>query len=204
VQGTHREWITDAEAQQLPDEGFTIGVVDLVGDQQHRTTVATEDVGDTAVLLGDADGDVDDEQDRVGLGDGGLTLGRDLGVEGVAAGHPAAGVDEREFARLPFGHHFLAVTGDAGLLLDDGLAATDDPVEKCGLADVRSADDGDNRKTGRWIGRRTGGRGRAHDRSRARRNEIPSVPTISTVRGRSPGVMPSRNRPWERQTSGRR
>ena len=41
-------------------------------------------------------------------------------------------------------------------------------------------------------------------RSRARRRAMPSVGTTSTGRGRSAGVVPSRKRPSDRQTSGSR
>ena len=62
----------------------------------------------------------------------------------VAAGQPAAGVDQQEGAALPLGLDLLAVAGDAGLLLDDGLAAADDAVQQRRLADVGAADDGDD------------------------------------------------------------
>ena len=39
-----------------------------------------------------------------------------------------------------------AVAGHPGLVMDDGDAAADDPVEQGGFPDIRTADDGD--KTG--------------------------------------------------------
>ena len=71
---------------------------------------------------------------------------RDLGVEGVATGHPAAGVDQAELAGPPVGDDLLAVAGDAGHLLDDRLATTHDPVEQRRLAHVGAADDRDDRE----------------------------------------------------------
>ena len=52
----------------------------------------------------------------------------------------------RNGAALPLGLDLLAVAGDAGLLLDDGVAAADDAVEERRLADVGAPDDGDDRR----------------------------------------------------------
>ena len=57
---------------------------------------ATQQQGDPLVLGGDADGGVDDEQHDLGLLHGLLGLLGDLVVEGVAVGHPAAGVEQGE------------------------------------------------------------------------------------------------------------
>ena len=105
---------------------------------------------------------------------------------------PAAGVDDGERAAVPVGLEHLAVAGDAGLLLDDRVAAADEPVHQRRLADVRPADDGDH-----------GERRRSSTRT-ARTSEAPSVATTSTGRGRSAGVLPSRKRPFESTTSGSR
>ena len=59
---------------------------------------------------------------------------------------PAAGVDEGEPAAGPLGVVRDAVAGDAGDVLDDGLAAADDAVDQRRLADVRAADDGQHRQ----------------------------------------------------------
>ena len=47
--------------------GLAVGVVDLVGHDQHGRVDPAQQVGDPAVLLGDADDGVDDEQDGVGV-----------------------------------------------------------------------------------------------------------------------------------------
>ena len=60
------------------------------------------------------------KQDHVGLGQGLLGLPADLGVEGVAAGQPPAGVDHRKGTPVPLGVERLAVPGDPGLLFDHG------------------------------------------------------------------------------------
>lgn len=46
----------------------------------------------------------------------------------------------------PLGLVRHAVAGDAGLVLDDRLAAADDAVHQGRLADIRAADDGEDRK----------------------------------------------------------
>ena len=47
---------------------------------------------------------------------------------------------------VPLGVELVAVAGDTGPFLDDRLAAADDPVHERRLADVRAADDGDDRQ----------------------------------------------------------
>src|SRR5690606_8916542 len=97
----------------------------------------------------------------------------------------------------PVGDDRLAVAGDAGALLDDGLPASQDPVHERRLADVRTADD-------RYEGQphRQTPSARAGAGSSASRRATPSVATTWTGRGRSSGVVPSRKRPLERHTSG--
>ena len=68
-------------AHELPGAGLAVGVVDLVDDQQHRRARPPEDPGHGQVLVGHPDGHVHHQQDHVGLGDGPLGLGADLGVE---------------------------------------------------------------------------------------------------------------------------
>ena len=96
-----------------------------------------------------------------------LALPAHLLVERVAPGHPAAGVDERELAALPLGVDLLAVAGDAGLLLDDRLAAAEDPVHQRRLADVGTTDDGHD---GHGSSRCVAGAPGSHDRVRRRRS----------------------------------
>ncbi len=75
---------------------------------------------------------------------------RASGSRAVARGRrqPAAGVDDGERAAVPVGLEHLAVAGDAGLLLDDGVAPPDEAVHQRRLADVGAADDGDDREGG--------------------------------------------------------
>ena len=104
-----------------------------------------QDLDDGLVVVGDADGRVDDEQHRVGEADRDLGLAGDPLGQAAGVGVPAAGVDDGEGAAGPVGVVGDPVAGDAGHVLDDGLAAADDPVDQRGLADVGAADDGEDR-----------------------------------------------------------
>ena len=95
--------------------------------------------GHGQVLVGQAHGHVDHEEDDVGLGDGALGLGADLGVKRVVGGEPPAGVDDGEVVPTPLGVQFLAVAGHARPFLDHGRPPADDAVDQGGLADVRAA-----------------------------------------------------------------
>ena len=109
---------------------------------------APEPVGDGLVVVGDPDRSVDHEQDDVGVAHRGLDLARHLGIErrpGTAR-HPAAGVDDAERHAEPVRLEDLAITGDPGAILHDRRLLADDAVEQRRLADVRPADDGDERQ----------------------------------------------------------
>ena len=155
VQRGDRERLAEAEAHQLPDHRFATGVVDLVGDDDHGGVASTQQVGHPGIEIGHPGGDVEDQQHDVGLGDRRLGLARHLGVELVAAAHPAAGVDEAERASEPLRLHLLAVPRHTGSFLDDRDARPEDPVDERGLAHVGPTDDGDERQRGR--GCRCGG-----------------------------------------------
>ncbi len=107
---------------------------------------APQEGGHLLVLLGDADRDVHDHDHGVGVLDGPHALAADLGVETLVGGDEAAGVHDHEGPAPPLGVDGLAVAGDPGPLLDDGLAAADDAVEEGRLAHVGPSDDGDHRR----------------------------------------------------------
>ena len=70
---------------------------------------------------------------------------RDPLGQAAGVGVPAAGVDDGEGAAVPVGVVGDPVAGHAGDVLDDRLAAADDPVDQRRLADVGPADDGEDR-----------------------------------------------------------
>ncbi len=122
------------------------GVVLLVHHEEDGLGGLADDARDLLVLVRDAGGAVDDEDDDVGLlrGEDGLLAdagGKDvLGLDGL----DAAGIDDDEVAAVPVGLVVAAVARDAAGLVDDGVAGDRDAVDERGLADVRAADDCDD------------------------------------------------------------
>ena len=104
-------------------------------------------------IAGDVDVDgvepvlrVDDEHDHVGVAGGVLGLfARAEGdrVVGIDVEFDAAGVDAGERAAAPLGERVEAVARDAGRVLDDGEALTDQTVEERAFAHVGATDDRD-------------------------------------------------------------
>ncbi len=93
------------------------------------------------------DAAVDEEDDDVGLLGGEQRLIADRRLEVVdRAGLDAAGVDEHELDAVPVRAVIAAVARDAARLVNDGLGRLGDTVHERGLADVRSADHGDDGK----------------------------------------------------------
>ena len=79
-----------------------------------------------------------------------------------------AGVDDDEPPAVPLGVAVQPVAGRPGAVLDDRRALAEEPVEERALADVRSADDGDD----------------GHPASSARHGQAaPAAPTWSGPRG---------------------
>ncbi len=123
-----------------------IGRVHLVDREEGRLAGALEDAGDLLVVRREAGLAVDEEHDRVGLLGGHERLVADRRLELVdAARLDAAGVDEQEVDAVPVRVVVAAVAGDAARLVHDGVGLLGDAVDERGLADVRSADDGDDR-----------------------------------------------------------
>ena len=92
--------------------------------------LCSNSVATSRCLVGGADCHVHYEQDHVGLLDGAARLGRDQFVELLAPGLPPSSVDQGEVAPGPVGLEDLAVAGHTRVLLHDGLATPDDPVDE--------------------------------------------------------------------------
>ena len=87
-----------------------------------------------------ADAAIDHEEHHVRLGQGKPDLFSDgAGEGGVLGGVVAAGVDHAQQTPSPLDLDLLAVAGDAGCLVDDGLARAAETVDERGLARVRGA-----------------------------------------------------------------
>ena len=229
VQGAHGEGVAHAEGDELPGGRFAVRVVDLVHHQADRWSGPADDLGRGEILVRDPGRHVDDEEDDIGLGQGSFGLLADLGRQRVTAGQPAAGVHDGEGHTGPFGREDLAVAGDPRFFLDDSGPLPHNAVDQGGFAHIGAPGYHDHREFARRRAGRTrvvcvlvdgvlvaslrrvlglGGHAAQADRngvpSRAARNELPSVGTTSTGRGRSARVRPSRNRPSFRHASGRR
>ena len=143
--GGQRARLADAQGVEVPQAVLLVcGVVLLVDDEEDGLVDAADDARDLLVLVGDAGGTVNNEDDDVGLLAGKERLLADARGEDVLGldGLDAARVDDHEVAAVPVGLVVGAVTGDAAALVDDGLARDGDAVDERGLAHVGAADHG--------------------------------------------------------------
>ena len=162
VQGADRVRVLPAVAVELGAvvlAALAVGLVDGHDDGHRRRA---QELG--GLLVGGclAGGGVHHEQDQVRLPDRQPRLLLDLRLDRVAgAALEPAGVDHDEAPAVPFGLAVQPVARGAGAVLDDGRPFADDPVEQRALADVGTADDGDDREPARRPRRWTGGHGQA-------------------------------------------
>ena len=137
--------VAEAEGVEFGEGVHLGGVVDLVGGEDDGLGTFAQHFGDVLVHGCEAFAGVDKEEDDVGLVDGEGYLAADFDLEFVVATHDvAAGVDDGEVLAVPVGVAVLAVAGDAGGGVDDGVAAFGEAVEEGGLADIGASDDGDD------------------------------------------------------------
>ncbi len=142
VQRGDRVRLAEAERPQRRGVGLAAGAVDLVGAsttglparRSSLTTASSVSVAPTVAST------TKTTASAASMANSACAATRGVDAEHVLL--PAAGVDELEAAAGPVGLVGDAVAGDARLVLDDGLAAADDPVDQGRLADVRAADDG--------------------------------------------------------------
>ena len=122
------------------------GVVLLVDAEEDRLVGLSDNAGDFLVLIGDAGGAIDDEDDDIGLLRGKNGLLANAGCKDVLRldGLDAAGIDDHKIAAVPVGLVVAAVARDAAGLVDNGVAGKRDAVDERGLADVRAADNCDD------------------------------------------------------------
>ena len=132
------------------DAGFAFGSgvveIELVEHDEAGFFLGEDELGDFAVLGGDAGGEVDDQQGEVGAADGFLGAhGGENFYGGIAAGAgaEACGIDEGEVFFLEGAGEIDGIAGGAGDFGDDGALVIDDGVGEGGFAGVGLADDGD-------------------------------------------------------------
>ena len=123
-------------------------VVGLVHHHEDRLLDGPELLGDLLVQRDDALLDVDHEKDHVGRFDRQVDLLQRGGGDDVlgllASQEPdPPRVHQRVGTAMPLGLGHDPVTGHTRLVVHDGDAPPDDPVEEGGLADVGATHDGD-------------------------------------------------------------
>ena len=132
---------------ELGGDRVVVGAVGLVDRDQDRDRAAAQRPRQLGVAGAQPGAAVDDQHDRVGLGDRQprlrLHVARQLGL---VLEVDAAGVDQLEGDPVPLGGEPLAVAGDPRLGRGHRLAPADQPVDQRALADVGEADDGDGRQ----------------------------------------------------------
>lgn len=122
--------------------------IDLVHCDQHWFATVTEARGSFAVERHDPFLDVHDEDDDMGGFNRDLHLfesSADDDVVGFFAPEQADAtrIHEGEGLTMPFGLRGNTIPGDAGLIVNDGDAPSDDTVEERGFPDVWPAHNGD-------------------------------------------------------------
>ena len=97
-------------------------------------------VGDLGIVVGDAGGGLDHEEDHISLVDGYLHLAADGGLEDIIRIRSiTSGVHHRKLAPVPVGLAIVAVPGNTCGIVHNRLAHTYQAVEEGAFADVRPA-----------------------------------------------------------------
>jgi len=144
VLGGDGEDVAESKAAEVFGGGGEGDDVDLVDGEEDGLAAAQEETGEGDVGAGELGAAVDDHDDDLRLGEGGLGLEEDFGGDefGVV-GDDAAGVYQACVGSHPFDEAVDAVASNAGLVADDGAARTGEAIEERRLADVGAAADGD-------------------------------------------------------------
>ena len=144
VNGRNRERVTESEIVELIHihRHLAQGVA-LVDGENDGLAGFLEHIRDGIIIRRHARTHVAHEDDNIRMGDGNLRL---LAHERehlvVLLGLDTAGINDHELVSAPLALGIDAVAGHAGGILHDGDTRTDELVEKCGLADIRSAHNG--------------------------------------------------------------
>jgi hypothetical protein len=151
VRGRDRDRLVEAKAPGLGGGEVAAVALGLVGDQDEGLAVQPQCLGEGLVERGDADLAVDHQEPDVGVVQG---------PEAQFAQPPreaflrrlldAGGVQHGEVQVVQVRLAFEPVAGDAGRIVDDGDAPSDQTVEQGRLAHVGATQDGDGKVHGRW------------------------------------------------------
>ena len=147
VLGRERHRIAQAQREGLVGACHARIALRLVGDEDDGLARAAHHLGERAGRREDADAGIDDEEDHVGVADGGLRLGAHAAEERFLVGLlEPCGVDDAEFQVAEPSLALAAVSGDARLVVDERELLADEAVEQGRLADIGPPDDGDERR----------------------------------------------------------
>ncbi|MOA04854.1 hypothetical protein D3C78_1244270 [compost metagenome] len=138
-----RDRMAHAQRGEFGAGHFRVDVVDLVGDHVGTLVTFAQMLGDHLVGGGKTGLGIYQEQNDIGFFDGQQRLLGHLFVHTVLVTGDTAGVDQNVGTPLPLGLTVLAITGQTGQVADDGVTSPGQAVEQGGLADVRSAHQGD-------------------------------------------------------------
>ena len=142
----HRPRIAKPQRVELRHVRIHIVRVELIGHEDDGNLGLLQLLRHDGVSLRDAHAGVDDEDDDVSGLHGGLSLARDGSMDALDVGVPSAGVLDKETAAVPLGDVGNTVAGNTRMVLDDGLAAPEETVDKRGLAHIRATHDGHGAK----------------------------------------------------------
>ena len=151
MRGAEGGALFEAHATEFADHVFVLGIIRFVDAEHNGFALLAKDVGHCIVNGMAAVESIDHEEDEVGRLDG--DEGFDFHLLGKAIadrGADAAGVDDLNGEAGLLDRRGKAVAGDAGHVVDNGDAVAGEPVEERALADVGSADDGDDALSFLW------------------------------------------------------
>ena len=115
----------------------------FVGGKDHGLARRAHELGEDLVGGDNARPRIDQEDDEVGLLDGGHGLLAHAGGETRIAVLEPRGIDQPDRGCSKLGIGLAPVAGQSRLIVDEREALAGEPVEQRRLADIRPSDDGD-------------------------------------------------------------
>ena len=149
VRRRDRDDVLEAVARELVQCGLRVDAVGLVDDQHRRPRGPAQPREDVVVHGRGAFAAIDDEQHEVGLLGRRARLARGGAGQALVDAGDTAGVDHGERTHaLGAADAVVAVAGDTGLVVDQGIAAARQRIEQRGFSDVGTTNERDKRKHG--------------------------------------------------------
>lgn len=140
----HGDRLTEAQTKGFVEAMISAPPLSLVGDQNDRPIMPSENVGENLVELGHADPGVDHEERDIAFPDRSLGLGAHPGLQTLVRDVlESRRIDELEIDVAQPTEAKPPVSGHARAVINDRQPPARQAVEKRGLADIGAADDGD-------------------------------------------------------------